>query len=86
LRRYQKKNWCGPHEFGFKARNSDKYIYVDLVRSSNEAGYLKYSIACKDASYLYALIVSLNVSTTCFSFLILSLSYSWFFTCDELSR
>ena len=43
LRRYQKKNWCGPHEFGFKARNSDKYIYIDLVRSSNEAGYLPVS-------------------------------------------
>jgi hypothetical protein len=43
LKRYQKKNACGPHEFGFKARNRDKYIYIDLVRSSNEAGYLPVS-------------------------------------------
>ena len=40
LERYQKKNKCGPHEFGFRDRNRDKYIYIDLCRSSNEAGYL----------------------------------------------
>ena len=40
MRRYQKKNKCGPHEFGFRDRNRDKYIYIDLARSSNEAGYL----------------------------------------------
>ena len=40
LQRYQKKNKCGPHEFGFRHRNENKYIYIDLCRSSNEAGYL----------------------------------------------
>ena len=40
LDRYQKKNKCGPHEFGFRHRTENKYIYIDLCRSSNEAGYL----------------------------------------------
>jgi hypothetical protein len=40
LERYQKKNKCGPHEFGIRDRKENKYIYIDLVRSSNEAGYL----------------------------------------------
>ena len=40
LKRYQKKNKCGPHELGFRERNRDRYIYIDLCRSSNEAGYL----------------------------------------------
>ena len=40
IQRYQKKNKCGPHEFGFRHRKENKYIYIDLARSSNEAGYL----------------------------------------------
>ena len=40
MQRYQKKNKCGPHEFGFRHRKENKYIYIDLARSSNEAGYL----------------------------------------------
>ena len=40
MQRYQKKNKCGPHEFGFRHRKENKYIYINLARSSNEAGYL----------------------------------------------
>jgi hypothetical protein len=50
LRRYQRDDRTGPHEFGFEYNG--KYRFLDFVRYDNEAMYLKISTD-EDKANLY---------------------------------